>query len=226
MDFASILLRQSPFLPPANHSGECCRAAQDRGDDCAPGTWPEPGGAPWARHLMRGSRAGQGRAGSMALCDGIADGEAVELEVEARGLPLGGQSGGGALPAAPMARFGTGWCRAFVLALAGRSAPRGRCGGISCLTGRTDEVPARQLCPAPVPCRPKASPMAVWPDNGCASSDLPQLRRGLSSPGLRPFLARQESPLGQSSAALRAKLRRHSYPALRRHRGRMGRSRE
>jgi len=46
--------------------------------------------------------------------------------------------------------------------------------------------------------------MAVWPHDGCASNALPQLRRGLSSPGLRPFLARQESPLWQSSASLRA----------------------
>jgi len=49
----------------------------------------------------------------MALCDGIANGEAVELEVEARGLPRGWAVRGGVLPAAPMARFGTGWCRAI-----------------------------------------------------------------------------------------------------------------
>jgi hypothetical protein len=57
---------------------------------------------------------------------------------------------------------------------------------------------------------PEASLMAVWPDDGCASNALPQLLRlGLSSPGLRPFLARQESPSSQSSALLRAELRRH-----------------
>ncbi len=76
----------------------------------------------------------------------------------------------------------------------------------------------------PVP-RPPLRPL-IWLSGRAAASPRLTSRNcvaRLSSPGLRPFLARQESPLLQSSASLRAKLRRHAHPAFERHRGRMGR---
>ena len=104
---------------------------------------------------------------------------------------------------------------------------RASCRGVGhdpCLPRRTLLTRAVHCLRLASPAAPEASLMAVWPGDGCASPDWPQLRRQTFFPWAYAHSSRgKKVRLGSPPRSLRAKLRRHAHPAFGRHRGRMGR---